>query len=346
MKAFKIEVPLQNISNKLKDVINTKTKPLGALGQLENLAYQIGLIQQTLSPGIQRPTLLIFAGDHGITQEAVSPYPQKVTYQMVMNFLSGGAAVNVFARLNQLKVMVADTGVNHQFESNLPGLIDLKIGFGTGNFLKEEAMSATELELCIRHGADLVNEIHRSGCNCIGFGEMGIGNTSSASLLMHYFTDIKLKECIGRGTGLDDAGLEKKKQILQRAANFHGKLSDWGKIMQAFSGFEIATMTGAMLQAAENHMIVLLDGFIASSAYLAAVKLYPEIKNYTIACHQSDEKGHQLLLKYLQLKPLLQLGMHLGEGSGAAVAFPIVKAAIAFLNEMASFETAGISNKS
>jgi nicotinate-nucleotide--dimethylbenzimidazole phosphoribosyltransferase len=239
---------------------------------------------------------------------------------------------------------VVDAGVNHDF-GKTEGLLSYKVNKGTRNCLKEAAMFPGELAESIEKGASIVNDLHRSGCNCIAFGEMGIGNTSSASLLMHYFTGIDLATCTGRGTGLDDAGLNKKISILQAVATYHGSLTDWEQIMQAFSGYEIAMMTGAMLQAAENKMVILLDGFIASAAYLAAFKRNPEIKNYVVACHQSDEKGHKLLLEYLNLSPLLNLGMRLGEGTGAAVAFPLVRAAVTFLNEMASFESAGVSNK-
>ncbi len=261
-----------------------------------------------------------------------------------MNFLNEGAGINVFSRQNGLAVKVVDAGVNHDF-GDLENLLHCKVNKGTRSFLKDDAMTADKLNECIEKGSALINNLYRAGCNCIAFGEMGIGNTSSASMLMHYFTGITLVDCVGRGTGLDDTGLSKKTGILQAAADHHGKITDWEKIMQAFSGYEIAMMCGAMLQAAENKMVILLDGFIASTAYLAACKLYPEINDYTIACHQSDEKGHRLLLDYFQLSPLLNLGMRLGEGTGAAVAYPIVKAAVSFLNEMASFESAGVSNK-
>ena len=344
MKIFDITPPNPAITPQLQNKIDLKTKPPGSLGKLELLARQIGTIQQSLSPALNRPAVVVFAGDHGLVDEGITPYPQEVTYQMVMNFLNGGAAINVFAKQNGLKVLVVDAGVNHDF-NGIENLLNRKVGMGTRNCLKGTAMSADELTKCIESGSAIVNDLHAAGCNCIAFGEMGIGNTSSASLLMHYFTGTDLAECTGRGTGLDDAGLDKKLSILQAVTAHHGSLERWEDIMQAFSGFEIAMMTGAMLQAAENKMVILLDGFIASSAYLAAFKLCPEIKNYVIACHQSDEKGHRLLLEHLQLSPLLNLGMRLGEGTGAAVAFPLVNAAASFLNEMASFESAGVSNK-
>jgi len=344
MKKFNIQTPGSIIVEALQTKIDLKTKPPGALGKLELLASQIGTIQQSLSPVLNNPTVVVFAGDHGLVHEGITPYPQEVTYQMVMNFLNGGAAINVFAKQNGLEVKVVDAGVNHDF-GQTENLLNYKVNKGTRNCLKEAAMTPAELAESIEEGAAIVNDLYKAGCNCIAFGEMGIGNTLSASLLMHYFTDIDLATCTGRGTGLDDAGLNKKISILQTVAAHHGKLEGWEAIMQAFSGFEIAMMTGAMLQAAENKMVILLDGFIASAAYLAAFKLHSEIENYIITCHQSDEKGHRLLLEYLNLSPLLNLGMRLGEGTGAAVAFPLVSAAVNFLNEMASFESAGVSNK-
>jgi nicotinate-nucleotide--dimethylbenzimidazole phosphoribosyltransferase len=344
MKIFDIKTPDKALQKSLQHKIDFKTKPVGSLGKLEEIAKQIGVIQQSLNPVLSSPTVVVFAGDHGIALDGVTPYPQEVTFQMVMNFLNEGAGINVFSKQNGLAVKVVDAGVNHDFGA-IENLLNHKVNKGTRSFLKEQAMTFEELEECIEKGSAIVNDLFNKGCNCIAFGEMGIGNTSSASMLMHYFTGISLADCIGRGTGLNDEGLNKKINVLQTAAEFHGKIADWEKAMQTFSGYEIAMMTGAMLQAAENNMVILLDGFIASTAYLAAFKLYPEINNYTIACHLSDEKGHRLLLDYLQLSPVLNLGMRLGEGTGAAVAFPIIKAAVSFLNEMASFESAGISNK-
>ncbi|WP_259070189.1 nicotinate-nucleotide--dimethylbenzimidazole phosphoribosyltransferase [Mucilaginibacter sp. X4EP1] len=344
MKDFKVKKIEKSLEKEIKHKIDFKTKPLGSLGKLEDIALQIGLIQETLSPQIKHPTVVVFAGDHGIANDGVSPYPQEVTYQMVMNFLNEGAGINVLAKQNGLALKVVDAGVNHDF-GGADHLLHYKVNKGTRSFLNGAAMERIELGECFIKGAAIVNDLFEKGCNCIGFGEMGIGNTSSAAMLMHYFTEIDLHDCIGRGTGLDNKGLKKKTSILEAAVEFHDEIKDWEKIMYTFSGFEIAMMTGAMLQAAENKMVILLDGFIASAAYLAAWKLYPEIKDYVIACHLSDEKGHKLLLEHLGLAPLLNLGMRLGEGTGAAMAFPIVNAAVNFLNEMASFESAGVSNK-
>lgn len=344
MKEFSIKKVEKSLEKEIQHKIDLKTKPVGALGKLEDLALQIGLIQGTVDPKIKSPTVVVFAGDHGIANDGVSPYPQEVTYQMVMNFLNEGAGINVFAKQNGMAVKVVDAGVNHDF-GGMSHLLHYKVSNGTRSFLNNTAMDRLELTECFVKGSAIVNDLFEKGCNCIAFGEMGIGNTSSAAMLMHYFTEIDLHDCIGRGTGLDNKGLKKKTGILEAVVEFHGEIKDWEKIMMAFSGFEIAMMTGAMLQAAENKMIILLDGFIASTAYLAAWKLYPEIKDYTIACHLSDEKGHKLLLEHLGFTPLVNLGMRLGEGTGAAIAFPIIKASVNFLNEMASFESAGVSNK-
>lgn len=335
----------EQLQSLLLNKINTKTKPLGSLGQLEELALQIGMIQNTLNPKLAKPTMVVFAGDHGAAKNpGISPYPQAVTHQMVLNFLSGGAAINVFCKQNGFDLNIVDAGVNHDFDS-IPGLINRKINNGTKNYCIEKAMSLDELNLAMQYGAELVDDIFQEGCTIIGFGEMGIGNTSSAALLMHCFTQIPLTDCIGRGTGLDDDGLMHKQEILKKALQTQQPLSGWEDILQTFAGFEIAMMIGAMLAASKNRMILLLDGFIASAAFLAAFTKNPEVKNFAIACHQSDEKGHKYLLEYLNLKPLLNLQMRLGEGTGAVLAYPLIQAAVNFLNEMNSFEGAGVEGK-
>ncbi len=328
----------------IQDKINSKTKPIGSLGVIEALAVQICKVQNTLEPTISKPTIAVFAADHGIALEGVSPYPQEVTFQMVMNFLSGGAAINVLSKANGIEVKIINAGVNYDFEGQ-PYLINIPVGKGTKNFAYEAAMPVNELTEAMKKGADIINDLHQNGCNCIGFGEMGIANTSSAAVLMHLFTGEELNKCVGRGTGLDDKGLENKLNILIKAIAKH-QVNSWEDIMFTFSGFEIAMICGAALKAAELNMLIMVDGFIATSAILAASKKQPEILNNCIFCHQSDEKGHKLMLEHLQAKPLLNLGMRLGEGTGAAVAFPLIKAAVTFINEMASFESAGVSEKS
>jgi nicotinate-nucleotide--dimethylbenzimidazole phosphoribosyltransferase len=345
MTTFQIS-PLDNtLKSALQQKIDHKTKPLGALGVLEALAQQIGLIQNTLSPHLNKPTMLVFAGDHGIAASGVSPYPQAVTAQMVLNFLSGGAGINVFAKQNNMQLRVIDAGVNHQFEPRTD-LIDAKIGMGTANFLHAPAMTQTQCEQALTQGAALARKEITAGCNVLGFGEMGIANTSSASCLMSVLCNVPIAQCVGRGTGLDDAGLAKKIETLEKAIQFHShQTPETMGVLATFGGFEIAMMAGAMLGAAEQKTVLLIDGFIATSALLVAYKLQPNILQYCVFAHCSGEAGHKKLLDYLGAKPLLDLGMRLGEGTGAALAYPLVQAAVNFLNEMASFEGAGVSEK-
>lgn len=345
MTEFNITPPDSHLDAALTEKINLKTKPPGSLGKLEKLALQIGKIQNTLSPTLTKPTIVVFAGDHGIAKEGVSPYPQEVTWQMVYNFLQGGAGINVFARQHQIAIKVVDAGVNYTFPPH-PDLIDLKVAPGTQSYLHAPAMSVEECNTAISRAASLVTQLHADGCNVIGFGEMGIGNTSAAALLMSLLCNLPLEQCIGRGTGLDDKGLEKKKTILGEALRTQTPADKSPlEILRTFGGFEVAMICGAMLKAAELKMVVLVDGFITTAALLVAAALHPAILDYCVFAHQSNEQGHQQLLNYLKADPLLQLGMRLGEGTGAAVAYPLVQSAVAFLNEMASFASAGVTNK-
>ena len=341
MKKFSISKVSQELNPSLLKKINSKTKPLGALGFLEELALKIGLIQSTLTPALKDPHLIVFAADHGITQEGVSAYPQEVTYQMVMNFVNGGAAVNVFARQHNIAVIVVDAGVNFNFPPSKQ-LTDLKIDKGTRNFLKEPAMTKAQCDQAVERGARLVSQVHAKGCNVISFGEMGIGNTSSASILMSLLCHLSIEDCVGRGAGLDNEQLKSKIRILKQAMN-RKNVTHPVDILTEFGGFEIAMMCGAMLQAAEHKMILLIDGFIASAAFLAAYHLCPDIMDYAVFCHESDETGHKRILEFLKAKPILKLNMRLGEGTGTAVAYPVLQSAVNFLNEMASFEQAGVS---
>jgi nicotinate-nucleotide--dimethylbenzimidazole phosphoribosyltransferase len=332
------------ILEQLQHKLDFKTKPLGSLGTLEKLALQIGSIQNTLSPTLQNPTIVVFAADHGIAKEGVSAYPQEVTFQMVMNFLQGGAAINVFSKQNNVNLKIVDAGVNYDFESN-DNLFNAKIDYGTKSFLHEKAMTENQLQQCFDKGKEVVNSIFENGCNIIGFGEMGIGNTSSATMLMSYLCNLPIEKCVGRGTGLNDTQLENKIAILKQAQIFHGEIKNPKEVLQSFGGFEIAQMCEAMLTAFENKMLILVDGFIASNAFLVAYKINPSIIDNAIFCHLSDEFGHQNLLNYLKVEPLLKLNMRLGEGTGCAVAYPIIASAVSFLNKMASFESAGVTNK-
>lgn len=333
------------LREELKTKIDFKTKPLGALGLLEDLALQIGLVFGTATPELKLPHVVVFAADHGIALEGVSAYPQEVTRQMVLNFMNGGAAINVFCKQHDIALQIIDAGVNFDFEG-LPGLGDYKVAKGTASFLTNAAMSPVQAALCLEHGAAVLNRIADKGCNVIGFGEMGIGNTSSAAMLMSVLCGIPVADCIGRGTGLDDEQLFRKQAILEKALSNYNGTQDVQELMAYFGGFEILQMTGAMCAAASRNMLVLVDGFIATAAYLCAVKLDATIKDHAVFTHQSDEKGHRLLLEYLGATPVLHLGLRLGEGTGCALAYPLISSAVAFLNEMASFESAAVSHKS
>jgi nicotinate-nucleotide--dimethylbenzimidazole phosphoribosyltransferase len=351
----------EELKKQLQHIIDNKTKPPGALGRLEELALQIGLIQQTTKPVIQQPHIVVFAGDHGIANTGlVNAYPQEVTAQMVLNFANGGAAINVFCRQNQLTLKVVDAGVHFDFTAMPVDVIDAKIGYGTKNYLHEPAMTIAEAEQAIEKGRSIVRQIAAEGCNCIGFGEMGIGNTSSATLIMSAITGLPVVEFTGRGAGLNDDQLQKKIDTLQQVYEKHS-LNQLGQqpidLLSRAGGFEIAMMAGAYLEAIHLNMIVLVDGFITTAAMLIANEIflspnqpspvpgYTTLIDHCIFSHTSHEAGHEKILRHLGVIPILHLSMRLGEGTGAALAMPMVHAAVNFLNEMASFESAGVSNK-
>jgi len=344
MHQFKIQHTAGALTGVLQSKIDGKTKPLGSLGQLENLALQLGLIQQTETPQLIKPQMLVFAGDHGAAKAGVSAYPQDVTWQMVENFLAGGAAINVFTRTYGLPLAVVDCGVAHDFGQR-DGLIDAKIAHGTENYLEAPAMTADQCETSIRNGANLVVRYADQGCNVIGLGEMGIGNTASASLITHCLSGQPLADCVGRGTGLDDAGLVRKQQLLSQAINRVGTMADPINVLREFGGFEVATMVGVILAAAERRMVVLIDGFVVGAAALVAIRINPAVRDYCVYCHRSAEAGHRIQLAAMNAQPLLDLGLRLGEGTGVALAWPLLQAATAFLNDMASFASAGVSEK-
>ena len=333
----KLEVALQK-------KIDLKTKPLGALGDLEALALKIGCIQNTETPIILKPTIIVFAADHGIAEKGeVNPFPQEVTSQMVYNFANGGAAINVFSKTNNIALKIVDAGVNHNFPEELD-IINAKIAFGTKNYQDEPAMTLEQCHNAINKSGDILSKMYHEGCNMIGFGEMGIGNTSSASLLMSYFTQIDIIDCVGSGTGLDVEGINKKTKILTDTYQKY-KPQNTLEALATFGGFEIAMLCGAILKAAELKMTIVIDGFIVTSALLAAQATNKNVLDYCVFAHNSNEKGHIKMLRHLNAKPLLSLGLRLGEGTGAALAIPLLKAAVNFLNDMASFENAGVSTE-
>lgn len=328
----------------VQQVIDLKTKPQGSLGVLEKIATQIVHIQHNLSPELSKPCLLIFAADHGIADEGVSLFPKAVTEQMVLNFLAGGAAINCFARQHKLDLKIVNAGVCAKFDICDDKFINRPIAQGTNNFLKQEAMSEQQCQQALQQGAEIVTQKFNMGCNVIGFGEMGIANTTSAAAIMASLLTLSGETCVGRGTGVDDKGVQLKAQVVDNAIEFHQlKNATALQVLQKVGGFEIVMMVGAMLRAAELSMLVLVDGFICSTAALAASKMKTHFLDYALFCHQSNEQAHQRLLEHLDVQPLLNLGLCLGEGSGIAVAYPLVVSAVTFFNEMASFADAGVS---
>lgn len=342
MKTFHIKTPDKTIVPALQDKIDNLTKPKGSLGRLEELAVQIGTIQQTLSPVLHTPQNIVFAADHGIVVEGVSFSAPEVTAQQIHNFLRGGAGINLFARQHHFILKIVDCGVNADLE-NLPGLINRKIRKSTRNYLYEPAMTTEEMEQAIEIGAEMVHLAYQEGTNIISFGELGMANTSASSLWMTYFTGIPLKDCVGAGSGLNSQGIEHKYNVLQRAMDNYKGDSTTEDILRWFGGFEMVAAVGGMLQAAELGMTIIIDGFIMTNCVLAASKLYPEILEYCIFGHQGDEAGHKLLLDALHAKPLLNLGLRLGEGTGAICAYPIIESAIRMINEMTSFQQASVT---
>ena len=336
------------IEEQLLNKINNKTKPVGALGMLEELALKIGAVQNSLSPTINKPHIVVFAGDHGIAATGkVNPYPQEVTAQMVLNFANAGAAINVFTKQHNIGLTVVDAGVNFDFDPSLP-IVHAKINHGTADYSEFNAMSIDEVNAAIEKGQSIVQDLFKDGCNTIGFGEMGIGNTSSASLIMHHLLNLPLSECVGRGTGATDEQLQRKRETLENVSLLH-ELNHYNitprQLLCRIGGFEIAMMCGAYQKAAELNMIIVVDGFIATAALLVAKHLNQTITDHCVFAHCSDESGHRKMLEHFSAKPVLQLGLRLGEGTGAALAIPILQSAVAFLNEMASFESAGVSGK-
>ena len=324
--------------------LDGKTKPQGALGRIEALALQVGLVQGTLSPNIERPHVLVFAGDHGAAVEGISAFPREVTAQMVANFLSGGAAINVFARTFGLGFSVVDVGVATLLRAHANLGVN-KAVFGTKNYLREPAMHPDVCSAALEAGRDAVAHEVARGTNLFVLGEMGIGNTASAALLMHRLTGVPLEECVGRGTGLNDAALAHKRRVLAQANARVPPTPDAIAALAEFGGTEIAALVGAILEGAARGCVLLIDGFIVSVAALIALKINENARQSIVFSHLSEEKGHIRLLEHMGAKPLLQLGLRLGEGTGAALAYPLVQAAVAMLNEMASFGEAGVSRK-
>jgi len=328
----------------LRARIDHKTKPPGSLGRLEEIALRLGLMQGTLEPSLANPVVLVFAGDHGFAREGVSPFPPEVTPQMVLNFLSGGAGINVLARLSNLPVKVIDAGVASDLPDH-PDLLKRKVRAGTRNALHEPALTCDEVLSCLAHGADIVRQLAAQGTRAVLPGEMGIGNSSAAALIYSALLDEPIHECVGIGAGHQGGGLARKRDVLARVQTRHGRIAEPLAALAAYGGCEIAMMTGAMLEAAAQRMVVMVDGFIATASALLAVRLQPAVRDYMVFAHASGDRPHELALEALDARPLLSLDMRLGEASGAALAWPVMRAAEAFLRDMATFDSAGVSGR-
>ena len=382
MKTFDIQSLDKSMQAAVQEKIDNLNKPKGSLGRLEELAMQICLIQQTLEPSLAHPCHLLLGGDHGIEREGVSVSPREVTWQQMINFTRGGGGVNMFCRQHGFKLRIVDVGVDYDFfidhspltidhcsairdaanndqRSIVNGrsILDRKIARGTKNFLYEPAMSEEEFNRAIQIGSDLVDDCAAEGCRVLSIGEMGIGNTSPSSIWMSLFGDIPLKDCIGAGAGLNCEGIRHKYEVLSKAVErYHGDGSDdpffcengitqnrFRDPLRYFGGFEMIAAIGAMLRAAEQHIVILVDGFIMTACALAAIRLYPASQDYMIFTHCGDESGHKMMLDIIDAKPLLHLGLRLGEGTGALCAFPIIDSAVRMMNEMNNFDNAHIT---
>jgi len=394
---FHIKPVCRNMQTEIQDKIDNLNKPKGSLGRLEELAMQVCLIQQTLSPSLAHPCHLLLGGDHGIEREGVSVSPREVTWQQMINFTRGGGGVNMFCRQHGFKLRIVDVGVDYDL-SSVPSIIDRKIARGTRNFLYEPAMSEEEFDRAISIGSDLVDDCLAEGCRVLSIGEMGIANTSPSSIWMSLFGNIPLKDCIGAGAGLASEGIRHKYEVLAKAVErfkvkseerrvkseelrvknksnnsesernsdsslftlhsslqasdsslftLHSSLStlrsSLDEVIRYFGGFEMVAAIGAMLRAAEQHVLILVDGFIMTACAIAAIRLYPAAQDYMIFTHCGDESGHKRMLDIVGAKPLLNLGLRLGEGTGALCAFPIVDSAVRMMNEMNNFDNAKIT---
>ena len=342
MKTFDIKPTDKSLQSAILQKIDNLNKPKGSLGRLEELAMQICLIQQTLEPSLAHPCHLLFGGDHGIEREGVSVSPREVTWQQMINFTRGGGGVNMFCRQHGFKLRIVDIGVDYDL-SNIDGIINRKIARGTKNFLYKPAMSEAEFNQAIQVGREMVDDCIAEGCKVLSIGEMGIANTSPSSIWMHLFGNIPLEDCIGAGAGLDTPGIRHKYEILSKAVEHFSLLTPRSSLLSYFGGYEMIAAIGAMLRAAEKHLIILIDGFIMTACALAAIRLNPSSQDYMIFTHCGDESGHKLMLDIVGAKPLLHLDLRLGEGTGALCAFPIVDSAVRMMNEMNNFDSAKIT---
>ncbi|MBR1804000.1 MAG: nicotinate-nucleotide--dimethylbenzimidazole phosphoribosyltransferase [Muribaculaceae bacterium] len=344
MRKFNIIPTDKSLETSIQQKIDHLNKPKGSLGRLEELTMQLCLIQHTLTPSLHHPCHLLLGGDHGIEREGVSVSPREVTWQQMINFTHGGGGVNMFCRQHGFKLRIVDVGVDFDL-TDIDGIIDRKIARGTRNFLYEPAMSENEFDRAIGIGSDLADDCIAEGCQVLCIGEMGIANTSPSSIWMSVLGNIPLDECIGAGAGLNDTGIAHKREVLAASLvrfqkTMTGNTED---LIRYFGGFEMVTAIGAMLRGAERGLVVLVDGFIMTACAIAAIKLYPAAQDYMIFTHCGDESGHRRMLDIVGAKPLINLGLRLGEGTGALCAFPIIDSAVRMINEMNNFDTAHIT---
>lgn len=350
LKVFSISPVSSELDEKIQHKIDNKTKPPGSLGGLEKIAYQIARIQKTLTPSLNRAQMIVFAADHGVVEQGISLFPQEVTPQMVANFLAGGAAVSVFCKQHDVALNVVDVGVKVDMPEH-PLLSNRKVAYGSRDFSQQAALTIEEVNQALTVGAEETKKAIDTGIELLLFGEMGIGNTGVSSCMMSAITGIESDKTAGRGTGLDGEGVSHKARIieasLRRAEQELGKpVGQWSpeEVAQQVGGLEIIAMAGAMLQSAESGCAFVVDGFICTVALLLAEQIQGAVRDYAIFAHQSNEQAHRSLLEQFKAEPILKLDLRLGEGSGAILAYPIIKSAVVFFNEMASFESAGVSN--
>ena len=346
MTKFNIHKPDDKMRQAIIDKIDNLNKPKGSLGRLEELALQICLIEQTLHPTLHNPCHILFGADHGIEREGVSVSPREITWQQMINFTRGGGGVNMFCRQLGFKLRIIDVGVDYDL-AMYPDIINRKIANGTANFLYEPAMSIEQYQQALNVGAEMADTCFNDGSDIICMGEMGIANTSPSSIWMSLFGNIPLEECVGAGAGLDNEGIRHKYEVLNKAIeNFKSSgldCSNTENIIRYFGGFEMVAAIGAMLRAAECHLVIMVDGFIMTACALAVSRLYPDIVDYMIFGHSGDEGGHARMLGLLGAKPLLSLGLRLGEGTGALCSFPIIDSAVRMITEMNNFQNANIT---
>lgn len=324
----------------LQHKIDTRTKIVGSLGKLEDLALRIGMIQGSLTPELRNPAILVFAADHGIADEGVSVCPKEITWQMAMNFVRGGAAISVFSHQHDIHLRVIDVGVDYDFPTDI-SVENHKIAYGSRNMLHEPAMTRDECLQAMEIGRACVREEHARGCNVVGFGEMGIANTSPSTLLLHHFTGTPLEVCTGRGAGLDKKGVNHKLEVLTEIAHKYHPTTPL-EALATFGGLEIAAICGGVLEAKKLGMVIIADGFITSAGFLAAYEMDHSVIDNVVFSHASEEPGHKAMVEYMHGDPILHLGLRLGEGTGCAIVYPILRSSLVFLNEMASFEEAGV----